>query len=295
MTHDRVTDHTEIGWSFLLSRRWLGYYALIIVFSIVCVFLGNWQFDRRDEARAEIARIDNNYDAPPVSIDEALPTLDAFEIDANKWQQVTMTGIYEGEPFLARNRTSQQGVGSLLIHPLRLENGSIFFVDRGWVDVLASDGVPATLPQPAQGSVEVTVRLRESETQVQGRTNEGRTLGSLDLGVLAEEFEGAVYTGAYGQLVSESPEGETGLAPQKPERDEGPHLSYALQWYVFILIVLGGAWYAATLEHRSLNPTLAAERDAQRANKATQRNKPKKLTDAEEEDAFLDEQAKQAR
>ena len=285
MKTDTLTTDT-VGWSFLRSRRWFGYYALIVVFSIVCVMLGNWQFDRRAGAQAEIARIDNNYDASPVSLEEALGDRDAFDVDRNKWQQVEMTGTYVGDPYLARNRASQQGVGSLLIHPLQLPDGSIFFVDRGWVDVVATDDVPGVLPEPATGHVEVVVRLRESESEIKGRTNEGRTLGSINLPLLAEEFSHPAYTGAYGQLVSEAPVGEAGVAPLKPERDEGPHLSYALQWYVFIIIVLCGAWYAATLEHRSLNPAAAADRLAKKDR--SRARKPRRLTDAEEEDALLD-------
>lgn len=281
MTYNREAEHTS-GWSFLATPRWLGYYALIIVFSIACVFLGNWQFERRAEARAEIDRIDANYDAVPVEISEALPTFESFDLDANKWQQVTLTGNYVGDPYLARNRAGAQSVGSLLIHPLQLPDGSIFFVDRGWVDVNAADGVPDTLPMPQAGPVEVTVRLRQSETQLDGRSNQGRTLGSLDLNVLSEEFAQPVYTGAYGQVVTETPRGDTGELPSRPERDEGPHLSYALQWYVFILIAIIGAGYAARLEHRSLNP------DAVLAETARKREKPRKLTDAEEEDAYLD-------
>lgn len=42
------------GWRFLYSRRWLGYYAMLLIFAIGCVLLSNWQFSRREEARAEI-------------------------------------------------------------------------------------------------------------------------------------------------------------------------------------------------------------------------------------------------
>src|SRR5690606_34462896 len=116
------------------------------VFSIACVFLGNWQFDRRAEARAEIERIDTNFDAPAIALEEALPTRQSFDLDANKWLPVTLTGHYIDDPYLARNRAAPQGVGSLLIHPFQLQDGSIFFVDRGWVDVNASEGIPEVLP-----------------------------------------------------------------------------------------------------------------------------------------------------
>lgn len=284
------TAPAYVGWSFLASKRWLGYYALIIVFSIACVLLGNWQFDRRAEARAEIDRIDTNFNAQTIPLDEALPTLESFDIDANKWHPVTVNGNYVGDPFLARNRAAPQGVGSLLIHPFQLQDGTLFFVDRGWVDVNAADGIPEVLPMPASTNMTITVRLRESETELAGRTNEGRTLGSLDLGVLAEEFDGPAYTGAYGQIIDEPLPGETGLLPSKPERDEGPHLSYALQWYVFILIALGGAWYAATLEHRSLNAEDPEHRRKMKNKEAARKKRQKRPTDAEEEDALLDGQ-----
>lgn len=288
MVEAASTTVDEQGWSFLRSSRWLGYYALIIVFSIVCVLLGNWQFDRRDQARAEIQRIDNNYDAPPVPLEDALPELQSYNEDANKWHPVRITGTYQDEPYLARNRPAQNSVGSLVIHPLTMPDGSVFYVDRGWVDVNAtdSDAGEVSLPQPASGEVEVTVRLRESESPVDGRENVGRTLGSINLQNLAQQMGVTAYTGAYGQVVSETPSGETGLLAVKPERDEGPHLSYALQWYVFILIVIGGAWYAATLEYRSLNSgsTRIATKDAQKS----ERKRKRGLTDAEEEDALLD-------
>lgn len=280
----------HVGWSFLRSKRWFGYYALIVVFAIACVFLGNWQFDRRAQAQAEIARIDRNYDAAPVAIEEALPTLDAFHLDRNKWQQVRLTGTYIDEPYLVRNRPSQQGVGALIVQPFELDNGNVFIVDRGWVDVNAADGIPATLPTPAPGRVELVVRLRESEPPVPGRTDVGRALGSLHLDALAERIDAPMYTGAYGQLVSESPAGSTGLLPDRPERDEGPHLSYALQWYVFIFIALGGAWYAARLEYRALNPEATRAHAEAKRLKEQRRHRPRRMSDAEEEDAFLDGQ-----
>ena len=34
---------------FALSRRWLGYLAVAVVFAIICVFLAHWQWSRHDE------------------------------------------------------------------------------------------------------------------------------------------------------------------------------------------------------------------------------------------------------
>lgn len=278
------------GWSFLRSRRWLGYFAMLALFSMACVLLGNWQFERRAEARAEIERIDNNYGAPAVELIEELPTLDAFTEAEQKWRTVSVAGEYFGEPFLARNRPSPQGVGSNLIQPLRTESGGVFFVDRGWVDV---DGREANtmsvdaLPQPTRGKVVVEARLRAGEPKIAGRTSDGRTVASIDLPELAQlaGTQGESYTAAYGMLISETPAGEHGSLPTKPEPDEGPHLSYALQWYVFILIALIGVGFAARQEYRGLNAESGAvkEQDRRRAERKTRRGP----TDADEEDALI--------
>lgn len=294
----------HMGWRFLRSRRWIGYFSLFIVFSITCVLLGNWQFERRAEARAEIMRIDTNYDAAPLSLDETMPDPTMFDEDAHKWQPVEVTGVYESELYLARGRPGPEGVGANLIQPLRLEDGRLFFVDRGWVPVSNAeagqsiDVIGKSLPKGPKGEVTVTARLRASEPAVAGRTTAGSSVGSIDLPELARLSDAAAgsYTGAYGQLISEQPSdaagatdelaNRTGLLPQKPERDEGPHLSYALQWYVFILIAGIGVAYAARQEYRSLNAGDASvQREDRRKAERRERRGP---SDAEEEDALLD-------
>lgn len=286
-----MSDPTQVGWTFLRSRRWLGYFAMLIVFSIACVMLGNWQFARRAEARAEIERIVNNYGAPAVDLAEELPALNRFDEATQKWQTAIVTGQYFGDPYLARNRPGPNGVGSDLIQPIRTGSGEVFFVDRGWVRVDGSEASTVDvheLPQPPQGNVSVEVRLRAGEPEIPGRTSSGRTVASIDLPELAmlAGVEGESYTGAYGMLISETPAGEHGSLPPKPELDEGPHLSYALQWYVFILIALIGVGFAARQEYRGLNAgsKTVKEQDRRRAERKTRRGP----TDSDEEDALLD-------
>ena len=284
MTENRV------GWTFLYSKRWIGYFALFVVFAIACVYLGNWQFDRRAQARAEIDRIDRNYGAPGVPLAEALPNPAVFNEDADKWLTVTMTGSYEGDPVLARNRPGPSGVGADIIAPFRTSDGSVFFVDRGWVLANGTDIEKAfeTIPEPAEGEVTVVARLRASEPEIDGRSSSGMTVASIDLDEIAEltGVEGDAYTGAYGMLVSETPDAEHGTLPPKPERDEGPHLSYALQWYVFILIGGIGVAYAARQEFKNLN----AGSDRVLAQEARERERKRKRgpSDADEEDALID-------
>ena len=286
-------QEARVGWRFLYSKRWIGYFAMLAVFSIACVMLGNWQFERRAEARAEIARIDANYDAPAVSLDEVLPSLSEFDEDAQKWRTAEIVGEYIEHPMLARNRPGPEGVGSDLIYPIRTASGQVFFVDRGWVAIdgaQAESGAvtAATLPQPAKGEVTVIVRLRASEPDIAGRESTESTVASINGTELARITGTAdeAYTGAYGMLVSETPSGEHGMLPAKPERDEGPHLSYALQWYVFIIIAAIGVAYAARREYRTMNA--GSESVARQDERSAARRKRRGPTDADEEDALLD-------
>lgn len=282
------------GWSFLRSRRWLSYFAMLLVFSVSCVYLGNWQFDRRAQAQAEIARIDNNYEAVATPLASQLGALTDYDDDLHKWLPVVVTGEYIGTTWLARGRPGPSGVGSNLINAFRADDGRVFFVDRGWVPVIAEEAVNGSLdwndlPAPPDGRVTLEARLRAGEPQVQGRTTDGHTLGSIELPELARltGTESEAYTGAYGMLISERPASEHGTLPEKPERDEGPHLSYALQWYVFILIAIAGVAYAATREYRSFNPNGAALLAHDR--RVAERRKRRGPSDADEEDALLDD------
>lgn len=287
-----------VGWSFLRSPRWLGYFAMLLVFSIACVWLGNWQFERRAEARAEIARIDRNYDAGAMPLAEVVPDPAAFDEDRWKWQTVEVSGEYAGDPFLARNRPSAGGVGSNLIQALRLDDGRYLFIDRGWVAVsgidAGTDEALRGLPSPAEGEVTVQARLRASEPSIAGRDAAGRSVPSINVPLMVQ-IAGVdpadAYLGAYGQLVSEAPAGETGALAERPERDEGPHLSYALQWYVFILIAMIGVAYAARQEYRGLNAgddSAHGESVRREDRRRAERKKRRGPSDAEEEDALLD-------
>ncbi|WP_241156205.1 SURF1 family cytochrome oxidase biogenesis protein [Leucobacter chromiireducens] len=290
------TDHSPaapaVGWSFLRSGRWFGYFTMLVIFSIACVLLGNWQFERRAEARAEIERLDSNYGSPAAPLADELPERAAFDSDHQKWRTVWVSGEYEGDPFLARNRPGPGGVGSDLIQALRTDDGEIFFVDRGWVSVDGGsaergDVQIADLPAPPVGPVRVEARLRASEPEIAGRTSVGITVASIELPELARltGTEGEAYTGAYGMLVSESPAGEHGVLPPEPERDEGPHLSYALQWYVFIIIACVGVAIAARREYRSLNADSGVVQEQDR--RAAARKERRGPSDADVEDALL--------
>ena len=276
-------------WRFVLSRQWAGYLALTVIFAIVCCALGTWQLNRRAEALAEVARIDANYDADPQPVAEALPDPAGFDID-QRWQVVALTGEFlADEEVVVRNLPFEGSSGFEVITPFRLDDGTVFMVDRGWI-AQNSQGRPSEAAPPPSGRVEVTARLKAGEDRIAGRTSTGVELATIDLDELAERVEAPTYTGAYGVLVQSGADvDEPPLAAARPIRDEGPHLSYALQWYVFALLGFIGLAWAANQERKGHAEASAGAGSTKRAPHDLKRPKRvKRDEDADVEDGILD-------
>jgi cytochrome oxidase assembly protein ShyY1 len=273
------------GWRFAFTRRWIGYLALTIVFAIVCVSLGFWQLARRAEARAEIDRVETNWSADPVAIDDVLPDLATFEPD-DKWMPVEVTGHYlPDEQLLARNRPLNGEVGYEVLVPFELADGTVLLIDRGWVPGGDDEEGPDAVPPPPRGEVTVVARLKAGEPTVVGRSAPEGQVATINLPEIAGLLEQPTYTGAYGLLDSEQPSVDRPTAATKPEPDEGPHLSYAFQWFVFALLGFVGLGFAIRQEYRTVNADAPEERErvAARAAKAARRER----SDAEIEDEIL--------
>lgn len=237
-------------WRFLFSRRWVAGLVLILVFAVLCHVLAQWQLARRAQAQAEIQRVERNYDATPVDVNAALPTRESYSAD-QKWTPVVLNGQYlASEEVLVRNRPCAGASGYEVLTPFQLDDGDVFIVDRGCVPAGSVTNTAATYQPAPGGEQRIVVRLRAGEPVVQGREDTGSTLGSIALERIAERVGLPAYTGAYGQLDS----AETINPPfrfQRPDPDEGPHLSYALQWYVFAAIAFVAYGWAARNERRN--------------------------------------------
>lgn len=278
-------------WSFLRSPRWGGYLALVVLFAVVCCALGTWQLNRRAEALAEVARIDANYDADAVPVDEALPDLAGFDVD-QRWQVVALSGEYLAEEeVVVRNRPFGGSSGFEVITPFRLDDGTVFMVNRGWI-AQNSEGRPSTYTAPPPGRVDVEARLKAGEDRIAGRTSTGNEFATIDLDELADRVGAPSYTGAYGLLVQGGADAdEPPLAAARPVRDEGPHLSYALQWFVFALLGFVGLGWAANQERRALAEASGAAQEAGTPTRAPRRPKRERTdADADLEDEVLDRQ-----
>jgi cytochrome oxidase assembly protein ShyY1 len=287
---------------FLFSSRWLGWFALACLVSAVCTSLGLWQLDRRDAIREDIGNVVNNYDAAPVAFADAADLFTSYD-PAKEWLPVEMTGVYDTDnQRIVRNRPLSGRAGYEVVVPLKLSDGTTVVINRGWLPIGNDEaGRPDTVPAAPSGEVTVVARIKPAEPTLQRGAPEGQ-LASIDLAKYQEEVGYELEQGAYGLMASEDPSPEVvPEAAPKPSVDEGPHLSYAMQWFAFGVMVFIGLGYAAWQE--ALNRRYAAEDEDDdeydddeiyAAHSApSPRRRPRRQrgsTQEDEEDALLDAQ-----
>lgn len=234
-----------------VTPRWLAYLALAVAFAVISAVFGVWQWDRREQAVSEIELVQENFDQAPVPLAEVLPPGGPWS-EEYRWRQVVLEGEYRPEEqLLARTRPRGGQVGFNVLVPLVTAEGSVFIVDRGWVPTGQDRDEPDVIPAPPAGSVSVVVRLFPAEPEIPGRSAPDGQVASVALNLIEGMVSGDVEQRAYGQLVSETPEPDSRPLPAlTPVADEGPHLSYSIQWFVFAAMGFVAWGYLFVQEYR---------------------------------------------
>jgi cytochrome oxidase assembly protein ShyY1 len=269
---------------FLLTPRWLAWLALVTALAAACAALGMWQLDRRDKVVEDIGRIEANYEQRPVPYAAGSTDLASYD-PLREWTPVKFTGVYDtAGQVIVRNRPLNGQPGYEVLTPLRLEDGTAVIIDRGWLPIGNNEaGRPDAIPAPPEGTVTVTARVKPGEPAVNRGAPEGQ-VASIDLEGYAEMLGYPVQTGAYGLMAAEDP--APAVAPlqfPKPSLNEGPHLSYSMQWFAFGALLFVGLGYAARQQ-------ALFERDEAQGRPEAVRRPGRRPTAEEAEDALLDAQ-----
>ncbi len=244
---------------FLISRQWLGGLAFAVAAAMVCVLLGWWQWTRLQDRRDRNAVVIANYDAEPVALSDVLAPgqLETTLATDLQWRPVRVQGQYLPQATtLIRNRPLDGSAGYRIIVPFVLTEdgyaGRILLVDRGWVPTGETAAAPDDVPSPPSGQVRVVARLRPTEEPDDKQAPAGQAhrivpaVLAADVHARCSDCPGPptaeqVMTWGYAMMAEEDPAASTApVALPKPALDEGPHLSYAMQWVAFALLFLGG-------------------------------------------------------
>lgn len=229
----------------LRSPRWLAGHLLAGVALAVFVACGFWQLRRLDEVRARNVAISAGLEGAPSELEELLAERGA---DAAVFRRVVVTGTYASQDELLLSTRSYAGrPGHHVLTPLALGDGTGVLVDRGWVP-LDFDDPPVAQASPGPDGEAVRVEgvvLRgapdgrfAARTAAQGRVD---YVGQVDLERIQAQVE-VDLAPVYVLLASQVPAapGQLPLPAATPALGEGPHLNYAVQWFLFAAVVAVG-------------------------------------------------------
>ncbi|MCH1866771.1 SURF1 family protein [Nocardioides sp. CFH 31398] len=237
---------------FLLSRRWVLFFVVVVLLAWLAYLLGEWQFHRLDERRDRNAVIERNEVAPPAAPDEVMP-VGGDVAASDQWRRVEATGTYVPEDtVIVRYRTRDGMPGADVVVPLETAAGPSLLVDRGWVPTGNSGATPTEVPAPPTGEVTVVGWARTDATDSTTVTDQStRAISSEEIGPALDR---EVY-GGFVDLESEDPAPAAAPDPNGlPELSEGPHFFYGLQWWFFGLLAIFGLVYLAYDEWRGPRP-----------------------------------------
>ncbi len=228
-------------------------FVVAVAVATVCVRLGFWQLDRLHERRAANTSIERGLAEPPADLDEILA--DAEDPDALAYRRVKATGSYDAASELVLyGRALDGSPGDHVLTPFVTADGAAVLVDRGWIpyepDRTTPIGPPAATPG---GPVAVEGVLLPSEEGA--AFSEGadaslvRAVNLPEIDVRIDEHDLAPL---YLLLQTQDPAQGEGLpvTAKVPEPTEGPHLSYAIQWFSFATIAIVGYVVLARRDRR---------------------------------------------
>ncbi|HET8713174.1 MAG TPA: SURF1 family protein [Gemmatimonadales bacterium] len=198
-----------------MQRRDLTLAAVAVLVASICVAAGIWQLSRLRQRRAHNAALAERLARPPLELRAGISA------DSARQRRVVGQGVYD----FSRERTwpgrSFEGTpGVALITPFRLADGAVVLVDRGWA------------PSPDAYHVDHDAFREADSARIEG------------LALVPPRGRGDVDPTGFLPFVVQlqSPEPPRGL-PRRwppPAFDDGPHLSYVIQWFSFALIALVG-------------------------------------------------------
>ncbi len=217
----------------MTPRSRLPLVVILGLVALVCVRLGAWQLSRLQQRRASNATAATARGEPVLSLNG----ISDPESGALAHRRVRARGQFDVERELVLRGAAYDGVpGVHVVTPLRLDGrGEAVLVDRGFV------------PSPDAATV-LLDSLREPGTQEirglavpfhdPGHSGDplpragNMTVRRLNLDELRQRFPYPLLP----VYILQSPDRSLPPVPQRlypPPLDDGPHLNYALQWFMF--------------------------------------------------------------
>jgi surfeit locus 1 family protein len=223
--------------------------ALCLLAGAGFVRLGFWQLGRLDERRASNRVVIAGRAAPVMALTgETLASADSLGE-----RRVRVTGRYDQAHDIVLRGGALQGVpGVYVVTPLRIEGSdTAVLVERGFVPT--PDAVTAdvrTLAEPGEVTVTGLARRITGGGGRPLKRGDETTWARIDLDALRGRLPYPILAISIRQIPGAGlPSFPRRLDP--PPIDEGPHMSYAIQWFLFAAMAVAFAFLVIGRRKRS--------------------------------------------
>ncbi|MEK7295596.1 MAG: SURF1 family protein [Actinomycetota bacterium] len=227
---------------FLYSPRWVALHIVVAISVVAMVNLAFWQIDRLHQRQDFNAILKARVPAAAAPLAGVLAKY-ANPSDA-EWYRVSVTGTYlVDEDITVVNVTQDGQAGHDAITPLLLDDSRVLLVNRGFLPLSME------IPQAPTGRIAIEGRLRMSAIRRTGAVSDAPTgelqeVQRVDIDRLARQLPYPPVP-MYVELLDSQPADSVTLSRiADPVFTNGPHLSYAVQWFLFSGCAVGG-WFIA--------------------------------------------------
>ena len=220
-----------------MSRRSIVFCAFALLASILFVRLGFWQLARLRAKVQRNAAIAARQLEPAVQF-ASLPR----DTAAARYRRASAAGVFDyGAELVLSNRTYQGSPGADLVTPLRLAGSdTAVLVDRGWVYSPDGSSVDrARWREPDTVSIVGYVEQYAPDAVSTSAARDPRILRRISRREVSSRISyplAPYYLVQTGDTATSHP-----VRREMPVLDEGPHRSYAIQWFFFAATALVGA------------------------------------------------------
>ena len=216
----------------------LAFTVLTLAAIALCIRLGFWQFDRY-ELRHQITK----------EITAALNQSAALLDDSNQakvepWMKVQIAGRFDAAyQSTFRGHYFQERYGLEVLSLFIPTDTAVppVWVDRGWIETRRGADALPEIPLPPEGMITVEGILREYDDPSEARgvffALPAPKIGRIDELSLQRVFSGETFH-KYLKLQKAPGVSTLEINPLTPP-GEGPHLAYAIQWWLFALLIAG--------------------------------------------------------
>ncbi|MCU1455729.1 MAG: hypothetical protein JWN46_3875 [Acidimicrobiales bacterium] len=231
---------------FALRPRWILSHVFVLVLVVAMINLGFWQLRRLDEKKQRNRRYRERTAQPVAPLSALLRAAGSSGsgggVGSLEYRRVLLRGTYRADQeVLVRGRSQDSAPGSWVLTPLTQPDGTTAIVNRGWIANSGGvESVPAAYRAPS-GTVTVAGLLRPSEVRgsfgsIDPPTGRLTNLARVDVARIQRQVPERLFP-AWVQLESPRSAASTPSGVPRPldppALDEGPHLSYAIQWFLF--------------------------------------------------------------